>query len=88
MLKLLMKHFPEYQERIARLYQADTDFRGLCADYEEVAQTLAFWLQLSKLPAKQIERHITDGKELLQELETEIRMALQEHSPPEATGLM
>jgi hypothetical protein len=79
MLKHLKKRLPECGERMEWLFKANPDFRALCVDYEEAAKTLAFWQLLSKLPTKQIDRQISDHKELLQELETEIRMTLQEH---------
>lgn len=84
MLKRLKKHLPECREKIEWLCRANPDFRTLCTDYDEAAQTLAFWLRLSKLPAKKIDRQISDCKELLQELETEIFVALQEHHAPES----
>lgn len=68
------------------LFKANPDFKALCTDYEEAAKTLAFWLNLSRLPARRIDRQISDCRELLQELETEIRLTLQEHHPPATTG--
>ena len=69
-----------------RLSTEDPDFRALCGEYEETAKTLAFWVWLSRLPARQINRQKHEHKELLQELETEILMTLRKQYPAVADG--
>lgn len=77
MPKHLAKHFPQWQERIEQLLRSDPDFRAVCQEYEEAAKALAFWIQLSQLSLRQIERQKAECKELMQELEAEIRMTLE-----------
>lgn len=81
MLKHFEKHFPQWQEQMERLSTEDPDFRALCGEYEETAKTLAFWVWLSRLPARQIDRQKHESKELLRELETEILMTLRKQYP-------
>jgi hypothetical protein len=81
MLKHLEKRFPQWQKQIEQLFKDDPDFRASCGEYEETAKTLAFWIWLSRLPARQINRQKHEHKELLQELETEILMTLRKQYP-------
>lgn len=78
MLKPLEKRFPHWQAVIKRLRQSDPDFRAVCREYEETAKALDFWVRLSKQAMRQIDRQKLACKELLQELETEIRMTLEQ----------
>lgn len=77
MPKHLAKRFPQWQEKIEHLLRSDPDFRALCLEYEETAKALAFCTQLSKLSLRQIERQKAECKELLQELQTEVRLTLE-----------
>ena len=86
MLKHLERRFPQWQVIIEQLFNNDPDFRALCNNYEETAKTLAFWIRLSRLPAKLIDREKHDCKAFLQELETDIILTLQSQSPPAAPG--
>lgn len=83
MPKHLEKRFPHWQEKIGDLFQADADFRALCREYEETSKTLDFWIRLSKQALRQIDRQKLGCEELLRELETEIRMALEEQNQPQ-----
>jgi len=87
MLEHLKKRFPEQQQNIEDLYIEDlykenSDFRALCMDYEEAVKTLSFWRRLVRLPIRKIKREISDCREFMRELETEILMTLQEHNLP------
>lgn len=77
MPKHLEKRFPQWREEIDCLLQSDPDFRAVCREYEETANALAFWVRLSQQAARQIARQKAECKELLRELEAEIRMTLE-----------
>ena len=86
MLTHVLKRFPQWREKIEQLFCDDPDFRALCCEYEETTRTLAFWIQLERLPHKRIDQQKQDCQEALQEMETDILFMLDRQFPSPENG--
>lgn len=74
MYATVLERFPEWSERIRQLWQTDAVFAEVCADYEELSN----WLASHSPGEGTTEAAYRDNRQLLAELEEEIREMLQE----------
>lgn len=73
-LRNLEQRFSEHAQAIRHRMRDDASFRELCADYEDAAAALAYWLS----PPQRSEKRARDYRDLVSELETEIEAALRD----------
>ena len=70
----ILKQFPEKSHTINHRMNEDPEFRGLCEDYDVCVKALRHWEQSKKPEAK---TRVNEYRTLIQELEGEIRAALE-----------
>jgi hypothetical protein len=67
-LDIIKKRFPRQDHRVNQLYEENSSFRALCADYFYSLSNLHKFRELSELEEKSIE----DYENVLKELEKEL----------------
>lgn len=75
-VEYVLSQFPLWKESIDRLYDEHGYFQEMCADFVEVADTLALRWHHPEIPQSSIE----DLRTLLKELDEEIWMTLSEEA--------
>ena len=80
MTQLIVEQFPEWGETIQRLFEEDSEFQELCADYGVARQALAYW----SAPPESAAPFVTEYRTLVSELEQEILELLQERGQTSA----
>jgi len=69
----VLERFPDHRTELVQRLVVDSEFRSLCQEYEDCAQALSRWSQV----AESSPDRVTEYSELLEELEREIREALE-----------
>jgi hypothetical protein len=72
-LEHLERRFSEHVRTLHERMRDDASFRELCADYEDAAAAMIYWLS----PPLRSENRAKDYRDLMSELESEIEAALR-----------
>ncbi len=76
-LFLIMKHFPDREDILRRMYLKNKTFKSICEDYQKCEEALHYWSKSELAEAKKRHREYL---ELLDELKSEIQQSLDEGS--------
>lgn len=76
----LIKRFPYLEKAIGDKLEASKNFRDLCEDYVDAAETLSRWEDDAD-PTPELQARITEYRGLVKTLEKELLLELYQDSP-------